>query len=255
MPSDTTTYHAAIFWSLGSCSPTAWRRLSSRSPTLKLFLNLSDFNSHVDDSSQTLASQSWVPLFQWTSPSPFSATHSKFQLCTFTNTCSPQHFNCSHPTSWQPPQPFQLACSQTMTSPILWYTIHWSCHLLSVSHALCILSSFLAKLWCLDQSLPSLLHSFASPLVLLYSLGQMRTSTLVKCNTQPTLVPVLTNLNVARRQQRRLMLNSCTGRVWWFGCCLAVTLYLPAHLLSWPLSSGSISTRPQSLQKPWLLIH
>lgn len=98
-------------------------------------------------------------------------------------------------------------------------------------------------------------HSFASPLVLLYSLGQTRTSTLVKCNTQPTLVPVLTNLNVARRQQICLMLNSCTGRVWWPWTLPGSHTLSPCPLALLTSKQWWHTTCPQSLQKPWLLIH
>lgn len=145
-PSD----YTAIFGPLGSCSLTFEEWLTVIN--LKLCFNLSDFNTHIDDSSKTLASQ-FLELLSSSEP----VIH-PCHPCKLPHGPSPipqplQHFNFTHPAFWQLLLVFHLLPLGPQLHPPFASTIHCSSHLF-----LCLLYPachhfFPNKLRCLVQSL------------------------------------------------------------------------------------------------------
>lgn len=196
MPSDYTTHYTVIFWPLGSCSLTfeEWFTVIK----LKLCLNLSHFNTHIEDSSKTLASQflellsSSEPVLHPCQPRTLPMDHHLYL-----NPSNTSIYN--HPSFWQLPILYHSLPFGPQLHPPVATTIHCSSrHFFCLQHRKCH-HFFSSKLRCLVQSLSAEAALSASSLELLHPLSQTMTSTLVKCHTQLTLVPVLMNLNVARR--------------------------------------------------------
>lgn len=133
----------------------------------------------------------------WIHPSPLSATCSKFQIWTTTNSCTAPNISVSIiPPSDNHLYPSSLLPLGPQLHPSFGAAIHWfflSCFFLSPTPNISSLRFLPSSgVWFNHYH-----HSFASSLELLYFLGQTPTSTLVKCNTWLALVPVLMNLNVA----------------------------------------------------------
>lgn len=201
----------------------------SMSPTLKLFLNVSDFNTHGDDSPalRLLGSLGSFPPMVLSS-TLLSHSHKGPNMDHFQYLATPLISISFNPASDNHLYLYSILPLQLQIYPSFDNRIHWSSRLYfclphwTFPHSFCYWAEASGSI-IIITSLPLPLNHcahFVKPQLQLF-----------KCNTQLTLVPLLMNMNMPRGQlktlQNGLMLNSWVASL----MLLVVTLYFPGHLL------------------------